>query len=305
MSKHELLDTMVATVGGLYGNTMKFFSEGVDGTPLPALTQAIEAKVPAWDGIDEYGAKLETPAGSITVPFNVLQWAGPGAPTLIFHHGSGDIPYHGRLRKILSGSTGPEASVLDGEVNLIATNSPFNDSRKSYYRAIRDLERFGILIAGSAALIEALIVSLPECGRVVVSGISLGGWVANLHHAVYDTAHEYRPIFAGAALDALFTDSAYSKLTAKVALEVPEQLAHCLNFEKAFAKRPNATVYPLLARFDQYIRFGRQSGIYREDRLSALERGHITGSGDNDALKAFLEQAFVPSRAADAASVRS
>ena len=90
---------------------------------------------------------------------------------------------------------------------------------------------------------------MPGTRKSVVSGISLGGWITNLHRACYDTADEYRPIFAGAALDRLFVDSAYRKLTGKDALEHPDRLTDCLNFEDAFLRRSNQKVHALMRKY--------------------------------------------------------
>jgi hypothetical protein len=373
MGRHQFLDKMVAGLGGLYGNSMKFFSEGAQSLPLTTLVRSAAAEIEPPIGVGEYRARLEVgPRGTLAeghpkpdagsaedsragagedtrtgrgsgqpdeterlqraeleTAYTVLQWAGPAAPTLIFHHGSGDVPYHHRLRTILGlpkkgsvaigsvvkGSGGRDASGLAPRINLIATSSPYNHTKRDYYRAIRDLERFTILLAGSVALVEQLVVSLRNgaalataaAGRqarlpkIVVAGISLGGWVTNLHHAHHDSADEYRPIFAGAALDRLFTESAYQRLTAARALRQPQRLREVLNFEAAFGARSNANVHALLARHDRYIELHRQGHIYRDEQLRVLDKGHITGAADNAALKAFLLEAFTTAKGAAAA----
>lgn len=293
MGKHEFLDALVAGIGGMYGNSLKFFSEDSQSPSLEDLVAGCSSIAPVWNAPGEYVGEVHTPLGTIPTKFTVLEWAGPAAPALIFHHGSGDIPYVGRAKKILGAGKAGLASPFDAGVSVIATNSPFNDSRKEYYAAIRDLKRFGVLLAGSVALIESVLGRLPDSRKTVVSGISLGGWIANLHHTWLDTADEYRPIFAGAALDRLFLDSAYRKLTGKQALENPTRLTDCLNFEAAFAARSNENVHGLLGRFDRYIVLEQQASIYREDRVTVIDRGHITGSNENDTLRRFLAEGFV------------
>jgi len=297
MGKHEFLDTLVAGMGAMYGDSLKFFSEGAQSATLEELVAQSSATAPDWSAPGEYVGEVRTPLGTIPTKFTVLAWAGAGAPLLVFHHGSGDIPYAGRAKKILGGGKSGFAPPFDAGVNVIATNSPFNESRKDYYAAIRDLERFGVLLAGSVALIEAVLRAAPESSRSVVSGISLGGWITNLHHACYDTADEYRPIFAGAALDRLFIDSAYRKLTGRDALKDPDRLTECLSFEAAFARRSNENVHALLGRYDRYIVLEQQASVYRDDQVTVIERGHITGSGDNETLRGFLGEAFASTKA--------
>jgi hypothetical protein len=299
MNAHEFCDVAVARIGALYGS-LRFFSEYAE-SPSPAeVLGGTVAAIEQWNDEKEYEGEVRFDSKTVPTEFSVLQYIGPNAPTLIFHHGSGDVPYHRRLHRIRS--AGPD---LD-RVNLIATNSPYNHTRRQYYWAIRDLRRFVELLAGSVALIEALVRSLSavdaepivqrsvdtQTRRVVVSGISLGGWIANMHHAFYDSADEYRPIFAGAALDATFLDSAYRHLVAPEARRRRGSIRDALNFEDAFRSRQNATVYPLLARFDRYIELHRHAGVYRKERVTAIRKGHVTGATDFARLCTFLGDAF-------------
>jgi hypothetical protein len=275
-------------MGSLYGNALKFFSGSHESPSLVAIAEEATASVPEPTGRGEYEATITTSGEAVTTKFTVMHWAGAGAPTLVFHHGSGDIPYHRRLAKIL-GSDASSRAPFEA-ANIIATCSPYNGSRREYFAAIRDLRMFAVLVAGSVALIEAIVRFAGPSSRTLVSGISLGGWIANLHHAVHDSASEYRPIFAGAALDALFLDSAYTRMTAKDALRAPAALTDCLNFEEEFRARQNGSVVAMLARHDQYIVLDRQASIYAPENLHVIEKGHITGSADNRTLREFLAQ---------------
>ncbi|MFW5747932.1 MAG: hypothetical protein ACOCX6_03940, partial [bacterium] len=172
-------------------------------------------------------------------------------------------------------------------INVIAVSIPFNRNMKEYLHGIGSLRRFAFLLASSVRIIEAIGARLRNLGseKIVVSGISLGGWITNLHYSLYGTSNEYRPVFAGAALDHLFTDTVYKGMTAALAREHPAALKAALNFEDAFRAKSPHNVYPLLARQDQYIRFERQKDIYRPENTTVLEKGHITGSMDVDALR--------------------
>ena len=66
-----------------------------------------------------------------------------------------------------------------------------------------------MLLSVSVKLIEALVQYLKSegNGKIMVLGISLGGWVTNLHRSFYNSADIYVPIFAGAALGEVFVTS--------------------------------------------------------------------------------------------------
>ncbi len=318
MGRHELLDSVVARMGSLYGESLKFFRRGLESPSVGEFIRSTRIREPHLDGIGDQEVTAMVGEESVPTRFSVLSWAGPTAPVLIFHHGSGDCPYHMRIRKIL-GEGLHEGGIGDTQVTVIATDSPFNRTRKEYYDAVGDLRSFATMLAVSTVLVESLVAAVrtraaggeggggagvsrggsgdPKGGlavggepRVVVSGISLGGWVANLHHAYFDTAGEYRPIFAGAAPDALFLDSAYAGLASRRVQENPEAVTAALNFEEAFRARGAGNVFPLMGRYDQYVRLDRQSGIYEPEKVTVLEKGHVTGGAANSELRDFLLQ---------------
>jgi hypothetical protein len=163
---------------------------------------------------------------------------------------------------------------------VIACSVPYNRTLKEYLHGAARLDRWVFLLAASVRLTEEITAYLIErgCTRIVCAGVSLGGWITNLHHTYFDTCHTYSPIFAGAALDDLFTNSIYQKLLATSAKPCNARFRHALNFEHDFAARDNDNVFPVMARHDQFIRFQRQSGIYGPGRMTVLERGHTTGA---------------------------
>lgn len=169
---------------------------------------------------------------------------------------------------------------MDIPANLIVIRAPFNRSAKEYMTSIKELENFVAMLSVSVKLIESLIAYYRERGTscVIVSGISLGGWVTNLHHTYFNSADYYKPIMAGARLAEVFLDSIYEKLTAPLAKENPEQVRKILNFYDDFAKVNNSNVFPLLGKYDQIIRFERQKQCYDQRLITVLENGHITGA---------------------------
>ena len=134
------------------------------------------------------------------------------------------------------------------------------------------------MLSVSVKLVEAIINFLKEkeLGPAIVSGISLGGWVTNLHRAYYNSAEAYVPLLAGAALDHLFTDSAYRKMCGQIVQENPEGIREVLNFEKEFNMIDKDNVFPLLGLYDQYIQYERQRKSFRTAKIKVLKTGHIT-----------------------------
>lgn len=95
-------------------------------------------------------------------------------------------------------------------------------------------------------------------------------------------------MLAGTALDDTFLGSAFGHLAAKQALRDPMVLQRALNFESAFRAAPRGRVFPLLARHDQFIRFGRQVSSYGEVPVRVIERGHTNAALSPSLLRAHI-----------------
>jgi hypothetical protein len=157
-----------------------------------------------------------------------------------------------------------------------------------------DLADFVGMCATSTVLIDQIATLLFQrgCPQIGVSGISLGGWVTNLHHAFCGTATDYIPIFAGAALGEMFSSSVYRKMTGKQARENPHRLRTVLDFEKEYIKYANSSCTPLLARYDQIIQLDVQRGCYVDVPVTTIDKGHVTGALAISTIRNHIQQAL-------------
>lgn len=288
MNVHEAVDVGTVALGGLLLRDAKFFARSVESPPLVAVAADATAPVDHVDRAGRHDVTVETPVGDFAAAYLPWQWRGAEYPTLVYHHGSGERPFDlGRFssnsfRRLFVGS---EREV---PANLVAVRAPFHDrSNGEYARAMGDLENFVGMLAASTALVEALAERARERtdGPVVASGISLGGWVVNLHRACFGTVDRYVPLFAGAALGDVFVSSVYRKLTADVARSRPDLLRDTLDFEGAFGAVDADDCEPLLARYDRIVEFDRQRPSYDGLPLAVLDKGHVTGSLATAALR--------------------
>jgi hypothetical protein len=128
------------------------------------------------------------------------------------------------------------------------------------------------MVSASVKLIEHL-ASFCGGGNVCVSGISLGGFIVNIHRAYYNTARAYVPLLAGAAPDDLFLGSRFNVVTGHRALDNPEKEARILNFEEAYSRIPDNNVFPLLARHDTICPFRAAEGMLRQPQHTGSRKG--------------------------------
>ncbi len=157
---------------------------------------------------------------------------------------------------------------------------------RQYLEKIGYLSEFTAMLSASVKLVEQLVEILRSkgTGEVVVSGLSLGGWVTNLHRSYFNSADTYVPMFAGAALDELFLSSYYRKLASPLVRANPEEITRILNFEEQFRSCHKCNVHPLLARYDQIIEYERQRRCYGSTPINIIDKGHITGALASDLL---------------------
>ncbi|ELY56613.1 hypothetical protein [Natronolimnohabitans innermongolicus] len=298
MNRHELIDVATISMSRLLMPNARFFSQSIASAPIGDVVSgaAIDIEKLRTGGVQKVSAS--TPIGEFQAAYLVSQWRGRNAPTLLYHHGSGEQPFDfGRFSsnsfRRLFGTTS------DLEVNLIALRAPFHDrSNRRYIRAMGDLNNFVGMLATSVALIEALTDRLRAtgCPAILAAGISLGGWAVNLHRAYYVGVDRYVPMFAGAQLGDMFVSSVYRKLVAESARQNPAVLRNILDFENAVTSTDADDCDPLLARHDRIIEFETQRSAYEGSDLGILEKGHITGSFATDALQAHIQRSVVKAR---------
>lgn len=285
MNHHELLDIATVHLSSVLARDATFFARSVDAPKLRDVASAADTAIDDVTSAGRTDVAVETPVGEFTASYMQWQWLTPDYPTIVFHHGSNEQPFDfGRLtsnsyRRLFVGQDVP--------ANLVVVRAPFHvGSNRDYLRAMGDLENFVGMLAAATGLTEALVSRVEALGSApVVSGISLGGWVTNLHRACFGSAARYVPLFAGAALGEMFVSSSYRHLTAETALARPDHLRAVLDFEDRFRDIADDDCRPLLGRYDRIIELDAQRSGYGALPMTVLEKGHITGSLASDALR--------------------
>lgn len=288
MNKHIFWDDFTITIAKLFIGKNKFFSESIESPSLKEHIDTIELDVPEINGIGIYEVKARTLAGELDPAFKIVRWKGDEYPLIIFHHGSNERPFQsGRFAKNAFNRIFLHAKHAPG-VNLIALRAPFhNGSTLHYQRSVTKLSNFAAMLSASAKVAEYLIRYFKQRvnGTVALAGISLGGWVTNLHRAYFNTADVYIPIMAGADVGDVFIRSVYGGLADRRVREQPDYVNKTLNFTDEFERVRDDNVYPLLARYDQYIRYDVQKSCFGSRDIAVIENGHITGALNSDALR--------------------
>lgn len=281
MYKHIFIDNLTASIGALIAGKKKFFAKSIQSQVLEELVALTELTIPSIEGEGIFEATAITPAGELDPAFCVARWKGNSYPTIIYHHGNNERPFEFKKTAKNTFYNIFLNSQENVEANLIVVRAPFhNCPLKHYQEKMVELSNFTAMIATSVKLNEEIIKQLRKISSqpIITSGISLGGWVTNLHRGIYNTSSAYAPIMAGTFLGELFLKSRYRKMASEIALNNPEEIRKVLNFNNVFKKQNTPNVFPLLARFDQFIEYDVQSQSYKGFPLKTIENGHVTGA---------------------------
>lgn len=296
MNYHELLDEATVRLGSALLGSKTFFRESIDADPITdvATEATADLRTNSFEEETLRPVTVQTPEDTYEAGYRVLDWKRPTLPTILFHHGSGEDPFDtGRLTS--NSVTRLFADPGDVPANIVAIRAPFHEgSTSDYARAMGDLADFVGMLAASTALVEALRERLVRDGApaVVVSGISLGGWVTTLHRATHDTAEMYVPLFAGDRLGEMFVSSAYRKMTGTLAEDNPDRLREVLDYPDAYADA-TAPVRPLLGRYDRIIELEVQQPAFADQDLTVIDYGHVTGALQASRLREHIVSATV------------
>ena len=283
MGFYEWVDNYSMTVGSVIVKR-KYFSESVESRSIVELLDLVKLDFPNFDGEGYYRVKVQYAGVTHEAAFRIEQWKGPQYPTIIYHHGAAEGSYDFSFNRIL-GKT--KKSI---PANLIAIQALFNHSNKEFLASIVDLSNYALMLASSTMIVEALVsrIRTKGDGRILITGISLGGFVTNLHFTYFNTADQYKPLLAGARIADVFIRSAYAKMTSAKGKSNPDKLRRVLDFSDAMRLCDQKKLFPLLGKFDRIIEYGAQSGDYKPEHIRLLPYGHATGATKFRLLREYM-----------------
>jgi hypothetical protein len=282
---HTFLDKLTIQTSALMLARSKYFRAGTQSEPVGEMIPAVSLNVPPITDPGLIEVAAQTPAGVLDPAFRVTRWEGERQPVIIYHHGTNENPPEMSFNKILAGKD------MSIPANLIFVRAPFNSSLRTFVQSITQARNYAAMLATSAALIEGLVrqCRAQGMGPILISGISLGGFVANLHHTYYNSADAYAPLLAGPLIEDVFLESIYRKLVAMPGAVEAGEIAQALSFATDYTAVAHHNLFPLLARHDQYIRYDVQRAAYGPAvPITVLEKGHVTGALAYDALRKHL-----------------
>lgn len=289
MNRHSLIDsTPMALTGRLLSDEQKLAGKSIESPGFEEHLDAVSVEVPEIQGRGISYLQADTLVGELEPAFSVGRWLGSEYPTIIYHHGHRERPFSkidtaNSFRRVLLEAEPPI------EANLIVVRAPFNDlGPRAHLKQLRELSNFVAMNATSVAVVERLVDQLRARGDgapITVSGLSLGGFVSNLHRTFYGSADEYVPMLAGTRYDDVVLSGAYRHITSERVFQNADRIRELLDFSTAFQESSGGEVRPLLSRHDAIVRYHPQRHAYGDLRVRTIEKGHLTGALDTESLR--------------------
>ena len=279
-----LLDLAVFKIGNALYPDQAYFRDGVESVDFRTHVAAVRLSPVAWNEEGLYEVEAQTLEGPMDPAFRVYSWHSNTAPTLIFHHGASEVPFDGIFEAIFERDSRGQLP----SVNLIIVRTPYHQTgRLELLEGAATMSRFLALMAVCVRLDQKLIGVLRARGveSIGVAGISLGGFITNRHHLVFNSADFYVPIVAGTDHAAVLTN-AYP--AAPDALLQSETLRKHLDLSGQWARSAHANVFPILGRYDGVCRLEEQGPSYGEMPVKIWNRGHISAALSFRALRHVL-----------------
>jgi hypothetical protein len=268
LNRHTLADkAFLATARLRLGEA---FSEGAVSPTFHEHLDELKFELPPLTDGGTHPFAIESAAGPMEALYDVLTWADARAPTVIWLHKGGEVPFDHTARAVF-------VSDRPLEANVITVRLPFHKTRKDFRSGLAYLSRFIAMMAAGVEITERLVTSpaLAQSARVMVAGYSLGGFVANRHHLHTNSAGAYVPLMAGTAQGEPWLSTLP---VATIARQRPDILRQALNFQNEWAAaRTHDNVFPVLGRHDQVCRWDVQRPSYGERKVAAWDVGHVTG----------------------------
>lgn len=279
MNIHSFLDIAAVKLMKAGAGKRRIFSKSIESPSFSELMKLINLKVPKIKGEGIYEVEAETPSGKMMPAFKVQKWLGNEYPTIIYHHGNSEKPF--KIKRFARNTF--FKIFIDVKVpvkaNLIALCSPMHRiPAKEYKDKLAELTNFTASFAVMAKLVEDLVSQIKQSSKkpVIVSGISFGGFVTNLHRAFFNSADIYIPMLAGSSMEKIFFESGFHELVSDFAHQNPEKIKKVLNFDNEFMSVKERNLFPLLGKYDQFIRLESHLECYGDHPVNIIKNGHIT-----------------------------
>lgn len=160
------------------------------------------------------------------------------------------------------------------DYNIIVVHIPCSENINTFSNCSKDADKFQTVFAITVLLIEEIIKFIKSKSQknIAVAGVGIGGWIINLHHALYNTSYIYIPCFSGSGLGDFLFNSPIKKNMCSEAIKNSQKLINIFNFDDIFmAQITHKNVFPLLSENDKIVNYNRQKTTYGDVQIESIK----------------------------------
>ncbi len=255
-----------------------FLHGGLDTPPLAEHLRVLDFKLPQLTKPGRAEFHGHSLMGDVRAALVLHTQAAPDAPVLVYHHDTGEVPVWRMIDQMFQRDQEPE-------ITIYVVEAPFHDSARSARDARGSLLAYLTMISVSLAATERLLAqkAVAHAPTRTVAGYGQGGYIANWHHILYDTADAYIPFMAGAAPAEPFLSTLP---TAPGVRRDGDRLRELLNFDAEWHTRNHDKVFPVLGSADYINPMESQARSYGATPIEVWGTGHVAAIKQPDRLRA-------------------
>ena len=280
MNRHILFDKTMLWVFRTFGRP--FFERSIHSPDFDTHLRKVSFENKELQGEAMHEFTIRSLGETVGLKVRVVRYCNPTAPLIIYNMGGGEAPFDSTVNRMYQEPP---------DYNVVVIEAPYQRDKKQLEASFDDLNNYVAMLAMTVKMNEHVLQwrQFKDARIRLVSGSSLGGFITNRHHLVYNTADIYAPFVAGTRHGDIFLTVMDQSAVVK---SNPQRLKDLLNFEAAW--RDNASshgnVYPQLGRFDQLNRLALQAPSYGDMPIDIWQGGHMYHIIHAGLTRAKLEQ---------------
>lgn len=206
-----------------------------------------------------------------TVKIHLHNKFDPEKPSIIYHHGIGEIYHPAQIHFVFN------QSFLEN-FNVFSIKASHHESVGEVINSyINNLTNFNSGIAGSYYAFDEVIRLHHEMSQkpVIACGVSLGGIIASLHYYLEGSADLYFPIISHPDLSKIILDPTHkSVIRNQELLKKNASLKTCYKIPSNLMSRPKVKIFPILGRLDLTVNFEDAQKLWSGYQVLTLDTGH-------------------------------
>lgn len=219
------------------------------------------------------------------VKINLHNRFNPEKPSLIYHHGLGEIYFPLQMNFVF------DRSFVD-KFNLFSIKASHHDRIRQVINSyINNYANLTSAIAASLWAVEEVVKLHKQLAStyIVACGASLGGIVTSLHYYFKCSADLYFPIISHPDLSKILLDPGYKNIVENQEfIKNNNSIINCFKIPKRLMSRNKSKIFPILGKYDMTINYKDSQKWWKNYQVLTLNAGHTSIFAKKEDIQNFI-----------------